>query len=239
MPNDYLPDSDDALLAWFNNFQSKLTGYAVPLGLNEEDVNGTLDDYKRLQYVITLATVFRAEAKERTAYKEIVINGPLGTPSPAVPTVPTIVPPAVLTELGAGIVPRVRLFVQRIKLRPAYSDSVGQDLGIIAPGAGDGPPPLLAQPLPRPENTVAVVLPGSHVQIKWVKKGFTGVIIESQRATETIWTSIGMDTSSPYLDSRDPLVVGVPELRRYRLRYLRTDDPIGDYSDVITVTTTP
>ena len=48
-----------------------------------------------------------------------------------------------------------------------------------------------------------------------------------------------MDTSSPYLDSRDPLAVGVPELRRYRLRYIKSDAPIGDYSDVITVTTTP
>lgn len=35
------------------------------------------------------------------------------------------------------------------------------------------------------------------------------------------------------------LAVGVPELRRYRLRYVETDDPIGDYSDVITVTTVP
>ena len=235
---DYIPDSDDALLAWFNNFQSKLTAYTGPLGLNEEDVNGTKDDYKRLQYAITLATVFRAEAKERTAYKEIMINGPLGA-QPPVPTVPVIPLPDILTDNGGGIVPRARLFVQRIKASANYSDAVGQDLGIIAPGAGGGAPSLLAEPLPRPENTVAVVLPGSDVQLKWVKRGFTGVIIESQRATETIWTQIGMDTSSPYLDSRDPLAVGVPELRRYRLRYLRTDDPIGDYSDVITVTTTP
>jgi len=75
--------------------------------------------------------------------------------------------------------------------------------------------------------------------VVWVKGVYDGVQIESQRAGETLWTLIGMDTSSPYLDSRAPLAAGVPEIRCYRLRYFPNDVPTGNYSDIVTVTTIP
>jgi hypothetical protein len=235
---DYLPKTDDALVAWFDNFQVKFIGYSTALGMValQESVQA---DFGNLQYVVALADRYRAESKERTAYKQVMRDGPIGTPTPAPPTTAEVALGA--DPVAPGIVPRLRALVQRIKTHPSYTIAMGQDLGIIGPGSGDGDGDvsLLSDPLPRPENTVAVVLPDSEVRLKWVKKTFDGVLVESQRATETVWTQIGMDTSSPYLDSREPLVVGVPELRRYRLRYVKTDDPIGDYSDVITVTTVP
>jgi hypothetical protein len=47
------------------------------------------------------------------------------------------------------------------------------------------------------------------------------------------------DRFSPYLDSREPLVAGQPEVRRYRIRYLVGDEPVGKYSAVASVTTVP
>jgi len=35
------------------------------------------------------------------------------------------------------------------------------------------------------------------------------------------------------------LTTGQPEVRRYRLRYFTNDAALGDYSDIITLTTTP
>lgn len=233
---DYLPNGDGALVAWFDNFQIKFQTHATVLGM-APSLEAVGADYGNLQYVVALADRYRAESKERTAYKDVMRDGPLGTPTPVKPSTTEL-------SLGAdpvtpGIVPRLRALVQRIKTNAAYTSAMGQDLGIIGPATGGGGVSVLSAPLARPENTVAVVLPGSEVRLKWVKQSFEGVVVESQRATETVWGSIGRDTSSPYLDSREPLVVGVPELRRYRLRYLQTDDPVGDYSDVITVTTTP
>jgi hypothetical protein len=46
-----------------------------------------------------------------------------------------------------------------------------------------------------------------------------------------------MKTRSPFVDARPPLAAGQPEMRRYRLRYVDHDEPVGDYSDVIVVTT--
>jgi hypothetical protein len=65
------------------------------------------------------------------------------------------------------------------------------------------------------------------------------VIVEGQRAAETAWTLLGTDRFSPYVDGREPLVAGQPEVRRYRMRYLDGDEPVGAYSPVATVTTVP
>lgn len=43
--------------------------------------------------------------------------------------------------------------------------------------------------------------------------------------------------SWPYLDSRDVLVAGQPEVRRFRVRYVVNDVAVGNYSDVATLTT--
>jgi len=81
--------------------------------------------------------------------------------------------------------------------------------------------------------------PNSEVRIEFVKGSFSGERVESQRGAETGWTFLGIDLQSPYLDSRPPLAEGQPETRRYRLRYIQDDQPVGDYSAVLSVTTVP
>lgn len=98
------------------------------------------------------------------------------------------------------------------------------------------PPDQPADPKP---TASARPLPNSQVETTWTKAGFTGVIVESQRGTETGWTVLAQDFYSPYVDTRPPLVSGAPEVRKYRLRYLQGDSPVGSYSDIIVVATTP
>lgn len=227
MAETYLPTQEPALVVWYNNFQLKFNTYALTIGFVAGDVTNVQNDYAMLAYIVNLAAIFKEEAKERVQYKDTFLDGPLGVITPAAPTVPTIAPPAVIPP--PGILPRLRAIVQRIKAHPNYTAAMGQDMGIVAPAATPG--------TPKPTAT-ADAQPGSQILLKWVKGAFDGVYIESQRANETTWTLIGMDTSSPYLDSRPPLVVGQPEVRRYRLRYFANDVATGDYSDIITVTTT-
>jgi len=65
------------------------------------------------------------------------------------------------------------------------------------------------------------------------------IALRSQRAAETPWAPLAFDTNSPYLDGRAPLVVGQPEQRRYRARYVDGDAPMGDWSDIVEVTAKP
>ena len=124
--------------------------------------------------------------------------------------------------------------IQRIQLSPAYNPALGLELGIVAPDGGTGAP--TAPPKP---TTKAVALPNSQVRLDFVKGGFTGVLIEARRAGEDAWAPLGTDNFSPYVDTRPPLTPGRAEVREYRLRYLERDEPVGDYSDIISASTTP
>ena len=63
--------------------------------------------------------------------------------------------------------------------------------------------------------------------------------VESKRGAETAWSYLGNYIVSPITDNRAPLAAGVPESRSYRLIYLRGNDPVGDFSDTLTVSTEP
>ena len=112
-----------------------------------------------------------------------------------------------------------------------YTDSIGQDLGIVPPAS-----PVAAVIKPLAE---AFALPNSEVKLTVVKKGFKAVLVETQRAAETTWESLGVKLRAQCIDARPPLVPGLPEVRRYRFRYMDGDTPVGDYSSVETVTTIP
>ena len=73
----------------------------------------------------------------------------------------------------------------------------------------------------------------------WVKGGHKGVLIESQRSGETSFSEVARVTSTPWNDNRANKTAGMPEQRQYRLRYLKKDQPVGDYSDIYSVTTQP
>lgn len=226
---DYLPKADSDLLVWLNNFQSKFGTYAPTLGFTPAEVTGVTDDYNMLAFAVHAAEVLRNQSQAHTSFKNTLIDGPIGAAQPAVPSIPPLPVPATMVQ--AGIAPRMRAMVQIIKARANYTESLGTDLGIIASASAAAPPS-------KPTAT-ATAEPGSAVRIDWVKAGFDGVIVEGQRGQETVWTSLGTDLRSPYDDTRAPLQLGVPEPRRYRLRYLKGDTPTGDYTDTINLITTP
>jgi len=223
--DDWLPGREDELLPWFNNFNTKLPGYAVTLDLNPGDLTTVGDDTAMVEYAINGVAIFKAEQKEWVDFKNLELYGPFGEPTPGAPTVPTITPP---TLVAPGIIRRTRDLVLRIKAHPNYTEVIGEDLGIIGPEQAAG---LEVKP-----DGKAEALPNHEVRMTFVKAGHDGVDVESQRAAETTWTYLAFDGFSPYIDNRPPLVPAQPEERRYRLRYRDSDVPVGEYSDVYVVT---
>jgi hypothetical protein len=223
--DDWLPNREDELLPWFNNFNTKIPGYALTLDLNPGDVTTVADDSAMLEFAVNGVAIYKAEQREWVDFKNLELYGPFGRPTPAVPTVPTLVPP---TVVAPGIIPRTRALVARIKAHPNYTEVIGEDLGII--GAEQAEVDQV-----KPDGR-AEALPNHEVRISFVKRGHDGVDVESQRAAETTWTYLAFDGFSPYVDNRPPLVAGQPEERRYRLRYRDNDVPVGEYSDIFVVT---
>lgn len=226
-----IPRTEPELVVWLNNFAANLQTHAERLGIPQPTVNQTVVDATMLQHLVgDLVPVYQLALQERVAFKNIIKDGPLGSPQPAQPappataTNPTSVPP--------GIMPRTRQLIARIKSSPLYTEAIGRNLGIV----GDEP----SAPTGPPKPTVkATAQPGSQVKIEFNKGGYNGVVIEGRRGAETAWTPLGTDNFSPYIDTRPPLEAGRPEVREYRLRFLERDEPVGDWSDIISLSTTP
>jgi hypothetical protein len=125
-------------------------------------------------------------------------------------------------------VARARQRAGQIKASPAYTTAIGEDCRVVPPEAADAdtPKPVLKA---KVQTDFAVLLTFAmyhHDQLE----------IQSQRAGETEWTTIGYDTNSPFNDTRAPLIAGQPENRRYRARYRDDDLPVGEWSDIVEVT---
>jgi hypothetical protein len=119
---------------------------------------------------------------------------------------------------------------ERVRNTAGYTTAMGDDLGIALP----------ASVTPLGDSTfTATGLPNSETRLNWVKASSDGVLVKSQRAGEVTWALHGIDRSWPYGDGRQPLVAGSPEVRRYRIRYLSGDDPVGNYSATVSGTKVP
>jgi hypothetical protein len=228
------PRTDPELAIWLNNFTTVFEAHATSLGFTAADVNALSADTAMFNYLVgDVLPTYKAALQSRTAYKSLIKDGPLGEPGGPPPPAPTVggAPAAV----APGIVPRLRTLIQRIQLAPGYNQAVGLELGIATPGDGGASAPA-APPKPTAK---AVALPNSQIQIDFVKGAFTGVLIEGRRTGDTEWAPLGTDNFSPYVDTRPPLTPGRAEVREYRLRYLDRDEPAGDFSDIISASTTP
>ena len=228
------PKTDSELVIWLNNFANVFETHAETLGFTTAEVTALRNDAAMFSYMVTdVLPTHKAAVQSRVAYKKLIKNGPLGEmggpppPPPAVGAVPTLVAP--------GIIPRLRQLIQRIQLSPAYNPALGMELGIVAPGNGGASVPVTS---PKPKAK-AVPLPNGLVRVDFVKARFSGVIVEGRHPGQTEWAPLGTQIHSPYVDTRPPLTPGNAEMREYRLRYLQRDQPLGDYSDIISASTTP
>jgi hypothetical protein len=197
-------------------------------------VNAVKADAAMLNYIVgDLLPTYKSALQSRTSFKNLVVSGPAGGGSVALPLPPaTGTAPAVVP---AGIVPRLRNLVQRIQLSPGYTEETGLDLGIAGTeGGGPSAPDSSPQPSLKARSTG----PGT-VQLDFSKEKFDGVLVEGLRDGDDGWQSLGLDSYSPYIDDRPPKVAGKPETRQYRVRYMMRDQATGEWSDIVTTTFVP
>lgn len=162
----------------------------------------------------------------------MIKNGPTGATGGEIPVAPPL--GTLPTTVAPGIVPRLQQLIRRIKVAPNYTEAIGQALDII--DSEDKPSNDEEHAKPTLKGTAQ---PSSEVRIDFNKGKSDGVWIESRRGSSPQWELLGFDAFSPYTDSRPPLEAGKAEVREYRARYIKHDEPIGEWSDIISVSTTP
>ena len=76
------------------------------------------------------------------------------------------------------------------------------------------------------------------VRVVFKKYGRQGVVIHCKRGGGA-WEMLAIDLASPYVDERPLLVATQPEVRDYRLQFYDDAAPVGDFTDVSSVTVAP
>ena len=225
----WLPLREADRLVWIQNFALKLNVWVGTAGIVAADVTATNGQRDVFQWILNRSDQINTVKQDINEWKDIFANGPFGTPLGAFPIAPVYPMPPLATPTAA-MFDQVVALAERIRNTAGYTTAIGEDLGIVPPA---GPPPL------GDPTFTATALPNSEVRLDWVKATSDGVLVEGQRASEVTWTNLGTDRFSPFVDGRAPLVAEQPEVRRYRIRYLVGDDPVGNFSATVSVTTVP
>ena len=226
----YLPQNNWERAAWAQNFMRQFAEIAPEYGFSADEAAKVSAACETLVYAVRLAHEAKMFSKACTSFRDSALMSREKKPL----TVPVFVAPAAPAVLGEPDALRyLQKIVRRLKAQANYSSPVGIVLRIVAPESA------VSTANARPPKFKGLALPNSVVRLDWRKGKFEGVIVYGQYAGETQWTEIGRDLHSPFIDTRLPREPGKPEARRYRMIYMLKDEPVGDYSYIVDVSTIP
>lgn len=222
---DWYPTRESDLVQWHAQFSASVSSYATTLGLAAPVVTQVSVDATNVSVVLNAVEAATNYRSEVVAYKDQLLHGALNTPTPPVPTVPSPLVPLIGT-LG-NIEARTRQLVAQIKANPAFTQQMGEDMGIFP----------VVTPLGDPSCT-ALALTGHQVAIRVLKGGYPAIVLWRQRGGGP-WEQVAILTTATYTDQDPPLVGNNPEERSYRVQGYLNNAPAGPYSVVVTVVTIP
>src|SRR5258708_4021523 len=217
----YLPRADKDRSVWANNYSTKFATAAPGLGLTAAEIAQANNDTAMFVYLISLVEQYTTAKEQRVNYKNLIKNGPIGTPGGALPVAPAagVVP----TVVAPGIFPRIAQLVQRIKASPTYTDAIGKDLGII--GAEQTVDTASMKP------SMKLMFKGGHVEVQWAKGDADSIRIETDKGSGK-WEFLAIDTVPHYTDTTP---VTAPGTWKYRAMSIVSDEQVGQWSDVLSI----
>jgi hypothetical protein len=223
MPNqDYIPTDDEGKAALFERFRDTLPTFLAAVGLSAADAALQADDAEWFRYVLNHSLTMRDSASQWTAYKNLLLGGTGSAVSPITPPMPTPVPDAV----DPGILTRFRALVRRIKAAPAYTEAIGEALGIIGSDSTEPDPATLT-----PE--ISLRTSGGQVEVLWNKGGQEGVEIQKDSGNGQ-WTFLALDTRPNYIDTTP--MPATSAKWKYRAIYSNDAQRTGQWSNVAEIT---
>jgi hypothetical protein len=224
-----IPRTNNARVAWVKHFKSRFAENAASFNVGA----GELAKVEAACDTIVFATQLAADAKRFARACNKFRDRMLAAKDFEAASIPKLTPlpaPAVLSAPNAlGYLQKV---IRWLKVQPNYSETIGLQLGIVARQSSFSAADV------RPPKFKGRALANSVVRLDWRKGKSDGVIVYGQY-TDTQWTEIGRDSHPPFIDTRPPREAGKPELRRYRMRYMLKDEPVGELSYIVEVSTIP
>lgn len=212
---------------WHSNFAAQAVEKGAAFGLVAADIQQIQDDNTLVQYLADSNAYLDAEMDNWRGARDAFFDSDKATPMPVVPAFALSMPPA---NAKASIIARTVKFAEKIELSDNYTKAIGVTFGIVA--TKPEPPPIdSVKPKVKGE-----ALPNWKVSLKVALKGFDGVRVEMMRGDADAWVSLGMFPNGDIVDDTPPLVPNKPETRQYRVIFVKKNSPVGEYSDIISVT---
>ena len=222
----FFPNREGDQLQFFANIQSKIAGYFTALDVN------ALRQAKLLlvlEWLIwtwgTYMPTRRQDAPTATSYRNQLATGTSDASTNVAVPLPGVVTPPAGTPFF-GMVTWLFEEIARWKKAEGYTDTIGNDLGIIgsAPVAHPAPPVLTGKNLGN-----------NNVELSFTLYEHDAVKIQSMVQGENAFTDLATDSSSPYNDTRPVKTAGQAEWRDYRACWYDNDTATLAYGPVVRV----
>ncbi|HEY0031004.1 MAG TPA: hypothetical protein VGC65_09620 [Bacteroidia bacterium] len=224
--NTYLPANDSERVSWINNISVKLPAYQTVLGLSAAEIAQVKQDSDMYAYTVNFTNIIKQTQQNATAYKNLLKHDPDGQIIGGLPSFPVLPPPP--PAVPAGIFDRTRYLIQRIKNSPGYTNSIGQDLDIIAPVNA------IDYSLLCPELKGKLNVGRPH--LKWQKGVAAAVDLYADYNDGKGFRWIGRFLRKEFID-QTPIADGkVADEFRYKAVYVINDDQVGKMSQIFAIT---
>lgn len=225
---DFLPPTWSAFAGWYQNFALHLLELAEKYSITDTVKTSVSNDNNWLQYWVAAKFTARQQEKQLTDYTDAIANNDIGSTAPAVPT--WSLPPDPPAEVLPGLRKRVRQIANQIKASANYAESDGALLGIVGTSGEEKPADE------RKAVFTAHTLANYAVAIEFKKQGADAMHFETRKTGESRWNTAGTKTASP---AKFTFNFDAPAQIEIRSILVKKDEPIGEYSDIVTVTIAP
>ena len=215
----FLPKDEPGKRAWLSNFAAKLSTYAATVAVAPAEVAQVQADSLFFGYVYDAHDQHTKTTRDWTAYKSALRSGDMLGNLPVAP-VAVVPPPAV----PANIFGRASALAVRIKKHPNYTDAMGQDLGII------GAEQVIDYNSLKP--VLDLTVQAGHPNIGWTKQGTDGLELLTDRGDGKGFVYLAFDTVPDYLDTAPLPAPGASIVWKYKGIYRESDEQVGQWSDV-------
>jgi hypothetical protein len=200
MARSYFPVTDATLSVWATNYREKIGNYATELGLTPEQVTSEQGFCDALIASVNNVSSKRGQLKSAIDGRKesLATNGG-----------------ALRSEIG------------RHKTAANYTESMGQDLGIVSHS--------VAIDFANYKAKINAELFGGLVRIKFRKMNADGINLYRRKKGTSEWIYVARATKSPFDHSFSLQVSGQPEHWEYRAFGVVDDTEVGTASDIVEV----
>ena len=217
------------ILAYLINLDNKLTNFSVTLGITPDELTMVHEDRVNFEYIFNFTSQAKADFEAYYRYKEAMFEGPEG-PLPEAPSFSSVSLPG---PGAAGIIARQKRFKARVMTSSGFTPQIGEALEMIKPSPV---PPLPADLKP---SVTAVAYPDGKLDFRCSKQGMDAIRLESKLPNVEGWTVTQESTLARFSVTLPEQFRQEPVQMLFRARLLKKNQPVGEYSPVISVITNP